>query len=192
VFATSKLDWIKRQQTKIAARPLQSEREMVSGEIHYFQGVRHRLDVIEGSGKATVAITNRRTLELQVRPGTSRRDREAALHRWYRQFLQDQIPDLLAKWEPIVGVKVADCRIRKMKTMWGTCNITARRIWLNLELAKKPPSCLEYIVVHELVHILERRHNARFKGYMDRFLPDWRAHENELNAAPPSAEAQMA
>jgi len=191
VFATSRLDWIKRQQTKIAARPRQIRREMVSCESHYVQGVRYRLDVIEGGDRPSVSLRNGRTLEMRMRPGTGRKDREAALHHWYRRLLRDQIPDLLAKWEPIVGVKVAEWRIRKVKTRWGSCNITARRIWLNLELAKKPKSCLEYIVVHELVHILERRHNDQFKGYMDRFMPRWRLYQNELNATPPSDEAWM-
>ena len=186
VFATTKLNWIKRQRAKIAAQPPRSVQEMVSGETYYFQGVRYRLDVIEGSGKAKVALTNRHTLELCVEPGTSKEERRTALDRWYRQSLQDQIPDLLARWEAIVGVHVADCRIKKMRTKWGSCNINARRIWLNLELAKKPTSCLEYIVVHELVHMLERRHNHRFRKYLDRFLPDWRVRKNRLESALPA------
>jgi len=123
-------------------------------------------------------------LELRVRSRTGREKREALLHNWYRQQMREQIPELLAKWEPMIGVTVADCRIKKMKTRWGTCNVEARRIWLNLELAKKPTLCTEYILVHEMVHILERRHNDRFRNYMDRFMPQWRLHREELNRAP--------
>ena len=119
-----------------------------------------------------------------VRPGTDRKRREAVLHRWYRQRLREQIPELIAKWEPVICVNVSDWGIKKMKTRWGTCTIAARRIWLNLELAKKPLSCLEFILVHEMVHFLERHHNDRFREYMDRFMPQWRLHRDELNRAP--------
>lgn len=183
-FAASKSDWIKRQRAKIAAQPRQCERRMVSGESHNVQGVRYRLDVIEGGGRNSVCVRKNRTLELRVRAGTSAQQREAVLELWYRELLQGQIPGLVTKWEPVIGVDVSDWRIRKMKTRWGSCNSSARRIWLSLELAKKPASCLEFIVVHEMVHLLERRHNDRFKGYMDGFMPGWRSHQAELNAAP--------
>ena len=119
-----------------------------------------------------------------MRPETSSDKRQAVLHRWYRQRLREQIPLLLAKWEPEVGMTVAELGIKKMKTRWGTCNIEARRIWLNLELAKKPASCLEYILVHEMVHFLERHHNEPFKELMDRLMSQWRLHREELNRAP--------
>lgn len=106
------------------------------------------------------------------------------LQQWYRRLLREQIPNLRAKWEPVIGVQVASCGIKRMKTKWGACNIEERRIWLNLELAKKPPACLEYILVHEMVHLLERHHNDRFRAYMDDFLPPWRLHREELNRAP--------
>ena len=108
-------------------------------------------------------------MKLRVRPGTDRDKRTAVLHRWYRQRLREQVPDLIAKWEPKIGVTVAEWGIKKMKTRWGTCNIKDRRIWLNLELAKKSPSCLELILVHEMVHLLERHHTDRFKELMDQF-----------------------
>ena len=110
--------------------------------------------------------------------------REAVLHQWYRQQLREQIPQLISKWEPKIGVTVADWRIKKMKTRWGSCNIDARRIWLNLELAKKSASCLEYIMVHEIVHFIERLHNDRFRELMDRLMPQWRLHREELNRSP--------
>ena len=110
--------------------------------------------------------------------------REAVLYAWYRAWLKAQIPPLIAKWEPVVGVQVAEWGVKRMKTRWGSCNIQARRIWLNLELVKKPPQCLEYVLVHEMVHLLERLHNDRFRAYMDQCMPQWRLYRDELNAAP--------
>lgn len=180
----SRLGWIRRQQNALERQPRQSKREMVTGESHFVQGRRYRLDVIEQDAPASIVMRNNKTLELRVRPGTDQKKRDDVLQRWYRQLLREQIPDLQAKWEPIIGVKVADCGIKRMKTKWGTCNIEERRIWLNLELAKKPPACLEYILVHEMVHLLERHHNDRFRAYMDDFLPQWRTHREQLNRAP--------
>jgi len=180
----SRLGWIRKQQRSLEQQERQSQREMVSGESHFVQGRRYRLDVIEQVGVRSAIVRRGKTLELRVPPGHSRDQREALLQQWYRQLLRDRIPELLEKWEPVIGVQVANCGIRRMKTKWGTCNIEARRIWLNLELAKKPPACLEYILVHEMVHLLERHHNDRFVAYMDRFLPQWRTHREELNRAP--------
>ncbi len=184
----SRLKWIHRQQDGFERQDRQSQREMVTGESHYVQGRRYLLNVIEHEGPAVICLPNNKTLELRVPPGTSRDKREAVLHQWYRQRLREQIPQLIAKWEPEIGVTVAEWSIKKMKTRWGTCNIDARRIWLNLELAKKPASCLEYILVHEMVHLLERHHNERFKQLMDRLMPLWRLHREELNRAPLSHE----
>jgi predicted metal-dependent hydrolase len=180
----SRLTWIRRQQDGFERQDRQSQREMVTGESHYVGGRRYRLDVVEHAGSAAVRLRNNTTLELRVRPGTSREQREAALHRWYRGRLRARIPQLIAKWEPAIGVTVAEWGIKKMKTRWGTCNIDARRIWLNLELAKKPASCLEYILAHEMVHLLERHHNERFQQLMDRLMPQWRLYREELNRAP--------
>ncbi len=124
-----------------------------------------------------------------MRPGTDAAARRAVLERWYRRMLAEEIPDLVARWEPAMGVRVAEWRIKRMKTRWGTCNIRDRRIWLNLWLARMPPECLEYVLVHEMVHLLERRHNARFRAYMDRFLPQWRMYRERLQhmeAVPPA------
>ena len=182
----ARLGWIRRQQTKFAGQARQSQREMVTGESHFVQGRRYRLDVVEIQqwGRPGVSRPNNDTLVLHVRPGADREARERVLLHWYRQELREQIPLLIAKWEPTIGVEVAEWRIKRMKTRWGSCNSAARRIWLNLELAKKPAACLEYVVVHEMVHLLERRHNDRFRSYMDRFLPQWRLHRDELNRAP--------
>ena len=179
-----KLGWIKRQQGRFEAQPRQTQRQMISGECHYFLGRPYRLKVIEGRGAARVVPRNRSFLDLYVRPGLSAEKREEVLLKWYRAQLKDLIPPLLAQWQPILGVEVADWRIKKMKTKWGTCNVDARRIWLNLELAKKPVSCLEYIVVHELIHLLERQHNDRFIDLMETHLPQWRLLRDELNRAP--------
>jgi predicted metal-dependent hydrolase len=182
-----KLGWIKRRRAGFQGQPRQSQREMVTGESHYVWGRRYRLDVSE-SVTPLVRLRNNRRLELCVRPGTSRLNREAALHRWYRQLLRNEIPKLIAKWEPLIQANVADWGIKKMKTRWGTCNSQARRIWLNLELAKKTPACLEYIIVHEMIHLLERHHNQRFNECMDRVLPDWHLRREKLNRAPLSHE----
>ena len=180
----SRLGWIRRQQAGFENQDRQSQREFVTGESHYFNGRRYRLDVIERRGLPAVRLVNNTTMELRIRPGTDRDTREAVLHRWYRHRLRDQLPSLLAKWEPKVGVTVADLRIKKMKTRWGSCNAEARRIWMNLELAKKPVSCLTYILVHEMVHFLERDHNDRFRELMNRLMPQWRLHRDKLNRAP--------
>jgi predicted metal-dependent hydrolase len=179
-----RLRWIRRQQHHFEAQARQGQREMITGESHYVEGRRYRLHVIEHNGPAAVSLPNNTIMELRVRPGTSREQREAVLQRWYRQRLRERIPPLITKWEPEIGVNVAAWGIKKMKTRWGSCNIEAQRIWLNLELAKKPVACLEYILVHEMVHLLERHHNERFQQFMDRLLPQWRLHREELNRSP--------
>jgi hypothetical protein len=180
----SRLGWIHRQQAGFERQDRQSQRELVTGESHYFQGRRYRLDVTEDDGPSSVRLLNNTTMELRVRPGTDRKGREAVLQQWYRRRLREQLPTLLAKWEFKTGVTVSDVRIKKMKTRWGSCSAGARRVWLNLELARKPASCLEYILVHEMVHLLERHHNERFRGLMDAAMPQWRLCREHLNRAP--------
>ncbi len=179
-----KLGWIKRQRAKFAEQPRQSPREMVNGESHYFMGKRYRLRVHEQVGPARVAIRGIASLDLFVRPGTSPEQREAVLLHWHRDQLKSLIPPLLEKWQPVLGVQAAAWGIKKMKTKWGSCNIAARRIWLNLELAKKPMQCLEYIVVHELVHLLERHHDDRFTALLDTHMPQWRQYREMLSKTP--------
>ncbi len=162
-----KLGWIRRQKTRFTQQPRQSQREMINGESHYFLGQRYRLRVHEHDAPTRVAVRGVASLDLFVRPGTSAGQREAVLLRWYREQLKALIPPLLEKWQPILGVQAADWGIRKMKTKWGSCNPASRRVWFNLELAKKPAQCLEYIVVHELVHLLERHHNERFAALIE-------------------------
>ena len=179
-----KLSWIRRQQAKFAAQPRQTQREMVNGESHYFLGKRYRLQVHEHNAPPRVAVRGLSCLDLYVRPGTEAGQREAVLLRWYREQLKVLIPALLDKWQSTLGVELADWGIKKMKTKWGSCNPASRRVWFNLELAKKPVPCLEYIVVHELAHLLERHHNDRFTALMDTHLPQWRQYRETLSASP--------
>jgi predicted metal-dependent hydrolase len=179
-----KLGWIKRQRAKFDAQPRQSERDMVSGESHLFLGQRYRLHVVHDHGPAKVIVRNKSTIELYVRRDSNAEQRERVMQRWYREQLKELIPPLLEKWETKLGVHAKQWAIKKMKTKWGACNVEACRVWLNLELAKKPVPCLEYIIVHELVHLLERGHNDTFTARMNKFLPQWRSRRNELNAAP--------
>ena len=179
-----KLGWIKRQQARFEAQPRQSQREMVNGESHYFLGRRYRLRVLAYTGPPRIRCSGADFLDLFVRPETTVEQRQRVLDCWYREQLRERIPPLLEQWQSMLGVRVAEWGIKKMKTRWGSCNIRARRVWFNLELAKKPMRCLEYVVVHELMHLLERNHNTRFKTLMDRHLPMWRTCREELNRAP--------
>ena len=139
------------------------------------------LNVIESKEKQRVELRDRKYMELYIRPGHTKDKREKLLREWYRKELKALIPEYIQKWEKIIGVKVEDWGVKLMKTRWGTCNVRDKRIWINLELAKKNSRCLDYIIVHEMVHLLERKHNEQFKAYMDRFLPNWKSIKKELN-----------
>lgn len=184
LFAISKLSWIKKQVKGFREQKRETPREYISGESHYFQGKRFLLDVVEKSGGNHVEVRGTKKIKMTVRPGTSVEKREDLMKEWYRSELKAQIPELIEKWEKVIGVESNDWGVRLMRTKWGACNIEEKRIWLNLELAKKPPICLEYIIVHELVHLLERNHNDQFVRYMDEFMPKWRQHRDELNRLP--------
>ena len=179
-----RLAWIRRKQSGFLEQDRQSLRQFVTGESHYFEGRRYRLDVTERERPPSVRLLNNRTMVLAIRPGAGRDKRETVLHQWYRDHLRSRLPALLEKWEPKVGARASEVRIKRMKTCWGTCNTQGRRIWLNLELAKKPRTCLELILVHEMVHLIEPNHNDRFRGLMDRLMPQWRLYRDELNRAP--------
>ena len=140
-------------------------------------------------GRHSIEQKNNTWLTLYISPNTSRENRERVLLEWYRRELKRHIPALIAKWEPVIGEPVAEWGVKRMKTKWGSCNPEQRRIWLNLELAKKPPECLEYVLVHEMVHLLERHHNNAFRAYMDKFLPQWRSYRQLLNQSPLSHES---
>jgi predicted metal-dependent hydrolase len=183
VYAISKLGWIKKQQARIRSQEREAPRDFVSRESHYYLGKRYLLKIIEQDAPPKV-IQKHSTLELHLRPGTYLGKRQEILENWYRERLREIVPSYISNWEAVLKVKVNEFAIKKMKTRWGSCNIEAKRIWLNLELAKKPPQCLEYIIVHEMVHLLERRHNARFILLMDTYLHQWRHLKEELNRMP--------
>ncbi len=184
LFAISKIGWIKKHIKNFKEQPRESPREFQSGESHYFMGKRYLLKVVEEEGSQSVQIKGLKTIQLNVRPNTSAEARAILLKEWYRKELKSQLPELVTKWEKIIGVKCNDWGVKQMRTKWGACNIEAKRIWLNLELAKKPQLCLEYIIVHELIHLLERNHNDRFVSLMNKFMPKWRLHRDELNNLP--------
>jgi predicted metal-dependent hydrolase len=184
IALVTKLAWIRRQKVKFENQPRQSAREMVSGETHYVFGMPYRLHVVSEDGPARVEVKGKSLLRLYVRPNTSVKYREHILQEWYRSLLKTIIPPLLEKWEKKIGVRASSWTIRRMRTKWGTCNEKVGRIWLNLELAKKPENCLEYVLAHELTHLKERQHNDRFIAIMDKALPNWRSIKQILNAAP--------
>jgi predicted metal-dependent hydrolase len=183
VFAISKLGWIRQQQQKLQGQDREPPREYLDRESHYLWGRRYLLKVIEADESPSMEIKHSRLL-LRVRPGTAEEKKQALMDAWYREHLKAAVPELIAKWEPILGVHVERFFVQRMKTKWGGCNAEKRTIRLNTELAKKPKECLEYIVVHELVHLLERRHADRFAELMDRCLPHWKDLRKLLNAAP--------
>lgn len=184
LFAISKLGWIKKHVKNFQEQHREPPRQFISGESHYYHGRRYLLEVKEGIGPQEISVKNSKKLLMQVRPGANKDSREKLMREWYRERMKEMVPELLATWEDKIGVKANDWGIKLMQTKWGSCNPDAKRIWLNLELAKKPKICLEYILVHELVHLLERNHNDRFVAYMDEFMPKWRLYRNELNKLP--------
>lgn len=182
-----RLPWIKRQRQELQDAPRQSEREMVTGESHYVWGRRRRLKIAVCSGPPYFEIDGDR-LALHAPGDTDPVQRRELLDRWYREQLREALPDLIAKWEARLDVSVPKWTIRRMKTKWGSCNRETRHIWFNVELAKKHPDCLEYIVVHEMAHYFERHHGERFTTLMDEHMPDWRSRRDELNGAPLAEE----
>lgn len=182
-----RLPWIRRQRKELQGAARQTLREMLTGESHYVWGLRKRLKVVERPGRAHIEVDGDR-LVLYVAASTSVELRRSYLDRWYREQLRAVLPELIHKWEQRFDVTVPTWTIRKMKTKWGSCNRETRNVWFNVELAKKHPDCLEYIVVHELTHYFEATHGARFATLMDRNLPDWRVRRDELNGAPLAEE----
>jgi predicted metal-dependent hydrolase len=183
VFAIAKLDWIRRQQGKLREQKREMPREYLDRESHYIWGKRYLLTVIEHDQPAAVALKHNRMV-LTVRSGTGEAAKEAAVAQWYRDQIKAATLELIAKWEPLLGVGVKRVFVQQMKTMWGSCNPRRRTIRLNTELSKKPKECLEYIVVHEMVHLLEPTHNARFVALMDQFMPKWKFLRQRLNRLP--------
>jgi predicted metal-dependent hydrolase len=186
LFAISKLSWIKHQQRKFQGQERITPREYKNRESHYFQGRRYLLNITEKDAPPAVILKNKTMIDLIVRPGTPTEKRHEILTEWYRVQLKKQIPPIIEKWEEVLKVKVNDWQVRQMKTKWGSCYIEEKRIWLNLELAKKPERCLEYIIVHEMIHLLERHHNEKFLHFLETYLPNWEQVKKELNALPVS------
>jgi predicted metal-dependent hydrolase len=183
VYVVSRLQWIRKQQEKMRGQERETPRDYVERESHYLWGKRYLLKIVEKDEPPKVERTHRQII-LQVRPGATHEKREEVLAGWYRDRLREAVPPLIARWEPMLRVKVGKFFIQHMKTKWGGCNPQRGTIRLNSELAKKPPECLEYLVVHEMVHLLEPTHNDRFVGLMDRFMPNWRNRKNLLNSLP--------
>lgn len=188
LFAATKLGWIKRHQRQFEKQERIGPREFKERESHYFLGMRYLLRIIEHNEPGKVILRSKTYLDLYIRPGAILEQRRKILNEWYRRELKKILPVMIEKWQNRIGVTINFWGIKSMKTNWGTCNIEKKRVWLNLELAKKPETCLEYIVVHELIHLLERHHNEKFKKLMDRFLPNWKQLKDELNRLPISHE----
>jgi predicted metal-dependent hydrolase len=183
LFAISKLDWIRRQQKEIVAQEREPEREYVDRESHYVWGRRCLLVIAERDEAPTVVLRHGK-LHLGLRPDTDVPRRHALLEGWYRDQVRRALPDLLAKWQPLLGVATTGFYVQRMRTRWGSCNPKAGTIRLNTDLAKKPRECLEYVVVHELMHLLEPTHNARFVALMNHHMPRWQDHRKTLNRLP--------
>lgn len=183
VFAISKLHWIRQQQKKLRAQERETPREYLDRESHYLWGKRYLLKMIERDAAPSVELRHSKLI-LHIRSGSSDEKKQAALNGWYREQLKEAIPPLIAKWERLMGVTVEKFFVQRMKTKWGSCNPRSSSIRLNSELAKKPLECLEYIVVHEMVHLLEPTHNRRFVGLIDQFMPKWQFYRDVLNRLP--------
>ena len=182
-FALSKLDWIKRQQFKLRRHERETPREYRDSESHYVWGKLYQLKLIEGSHAQSIDLTDDQ-MYLRLRPDTPPRKKQAIMEEWYREQVAEAVPRLIAKWETAMAVKVERFFVRPMNTRWGSCTPRTRRIRLNTELAKKSPELLEYVVVHEMVHLTEHHHNRRFAHLMDQHLPNWRYLRKALNHAP--------
>jgi len=180
LFSISKLGWIRKQQAKFENQKREAPREYVTRESHYYLGQRYLLKVVEHDAAPKVVLKHN-SIELYVRKGATIAQRGDILQGWYRQQLRELIPQFIAKLEKKMNVKVAEIRIRTMKTKWGTCNPDAKRIWLNTELAKKPIQSIEYVLVHEMVHLIEQNHNEKFIAHMDNLLPNWKHLREDLN-----------
>ncbi|KVV62917.1 metal-dependent hydrolase [Burkholderia cepacia] len=183
VYAISRLDWIRRQQRKLLSQERETAREYLNRESHYVWGKRYLLRIVEAEGPSTVRLKHS-TLELVLRPDSDVSKRREALDAWYRQQIREAVPRLLEKWESSLGVKARRILVQHMKTKWGSCNPATGNIRLNTDLACKPPECLEYILVHELLHLIEPTHNARFQSMMDQFMPHWQQVRDSLNRLP--------
>ncbi len=187
IFAISRLGWIKQKQKKFQGQERETPREYLDLESHYVWGKRYLLKILEVNEAPSVELKHNKII-LRVRPETDDKKKQAIIDAWYREQLKKAVPPLIARWEPLLGVKVERFFVQRMKTKWGSCNCKARNIRLNTELAKKPIECLEYTIVHEMTHLLEPTHNSRFIALMDQFMPKWQFCRDKLNKLPVSHE----
>ncbi|MGB5988963.1 MAG: SprT family zinc-dependent metalloprotease [Marinifilaceae bacterium] len=183
LFVITRLPWIRKQIKNFQEQARQTERQYISGESHYFKGDRYLLNVIENDGRSKLEIRGKKYIDLYVKADTSVDEKERVFDRWYRREMKTQLPHLFEKWEKVIGVHAEEVVVRKIKVKWGTCMVSSKKISLNIDLIKKPSVCLEYIIVHELIHLLEEKHNDVFVSYIDRFMPKWRIYKKELNEA---------
>lgn len=183
VFAISKIAWIKSQQRKMLSQEREAPREYLDRESHYVWGRRYLLKRVEKEAAPFIELKHSR-LVMQVRPGCDEVRSQEILDGWYREQLRNALPPLISKWSPVIGVGVGRVFVQRMKTKWGSCNPSSGSIRLNTDLAKKPPECLEYILVHEMAHLIEPTHNPRFVALMDVLLPAWRSLRDKLNDLP--------
>ena len=183
LFLISKLGWIRKQQKKLQAQEREAPREFLARESHHYKGERYLLEVIERDAPPEINLKHSKIL-MYIRPGTDTEKKKKILDEWYRKQLKKTASVLIKKWEKKMKLQVRDFKVKKMRTKWGSCTREAGRIWINLELAKKPLECLEYIIVHEMAHLIERKHNDRFVGIMDKYMPKWKFYKEELNRLP--------
>lgn len=183
IFAVAKVGWIRQQQALMKSQDRETPREIINRESHYVWGERYLMKVIEGDVAASISL-NHKHIIFRVRPAWHEDKKYELLDSWYRAQLTEALPGILQKWEKKIGVEVNGFFVRRMKTKWGSCNPNARTIRLNTDLAKKPRECLEYVVVHELVHLLEPSHNDRFIQLMDHYMPKWQSYRQLLNSLP--------
>ncbi|MBU0586901.1 M48 family metallopeptidase, partial [Candidatus Micrarchaeota archaeon] len=180
-FLATRISWIKRMQAKFKGQERQTSREYVSGETHYYFGNKYKLEVVEAERSPNVSIKGKSKILLSIKPKTDILKREKIMQKWYREELRMFLNKAITKWETKIAVKASNWGIRRMKTRWGTCNHKAKSIWLNLELTKKPEHCIEYAVVHELIHLIEEKHSDKFMALMNKHLPKWKSEKEELN-----------
>ena len=181
LFLITKQSWIRKQVSLVLDQNRQTPREYVSGENHYFKGHRYRLKVVYHNAPPKVEIQGNEYIVLFVREGTTVERRAEILREWYRFEFKSILPVLIAKWEETLGVKVNKWEVKQMKTLWGSCNHRTHNVIFNLELIKKPLHCIEYIVVHELLHIKVRLHNEEYTSLLNRYFPNWKQLKDELN-----------
>lgn len=184
LFTISKIPWIRKKQRKFEEQERIAARVYKQKESHYLLGQRYLLNIIEQNITPKVVVNNKTYIDLYIRPNTSTEKRHEIMTEWYRAELKKLIPPIIKKWEKITKIHINDWQVKLMKTKWGSCNIEKRKIWINLELIHKPLHCLEYVILHEMVHLIERHHNERFQYYMNTYMPNWKQIRNELNKFP--------